>query len=160
VPYLPFTVGDLLAFFTAVGMGASLVNPFVDLFELSAMFSLSPQDYLLVQRMQKRTIVFFTTVVVATSFLMLAYMLIVWSVPFAFSLSIFACLCLAVAEVIYWSVRRRTVALTSGWTVVPDRFELIRKRLEYAQAISAVFALLAFMTIMLSITAAEVDKVV
>ena len=158
--YLPFTAGDLLAFFTAVGMGASLVNPFVDLFELSAMFSLSPQDYLMVQRMQKRTIVFFTTVVIATSFLMLAYMLIVWSVPFAFSLSIVACLCLAVAEFIYWSVRRRTVALTSGWTAVPDRFELIRKRLEYAQAISAVFALLAFTTIMLSITAAEVDKVV
>ena len=66
MPYLPFTVGDLLAFFTAVGMGASLVKPLVDLFELSAMFSLSPQDYLMVQRMQKRTVVFFTTVVVAT----------------------------------------------------------------------------------------------
>jgi len=50
------------------------------------------------------------------------------------------------------------VALTSGWTVMPDRFELIRKRLENAQTISAVFALLAFTTIMLSITAA--DKVV
>jgi len=33
-------------------------------------------------------------------------------------------------------------------------------QLEYAQTISAVFALLAFTTIMLSITAAEVDKVV
>ena len=160
MPYLPFTVADLLAFLTAIGMGATLVNPLVDLFELSTMFSLSPQEYLMVQRTQKSTIVFFTIIVVATSFLMLAYMLIVWSVPFAFTLSIVACLCLAAAEVIYWSVRRQTVALTSGWTIVPDRFELIRKKLEYAQAISAVFALLAFTTMMLSVTAAEVGKIV
>jgi hypothetical protein len=160
VAYLQITAIDLLAFLTAISVGVCLVNPLVGLFELSSMFSLSPSQYLMVQRAQRRAISFFAVAIAAASFLMLAYALAVWPVSLAFSLSMAACLCLAAAEFIYWGVHRWMVAATNRWTVVPDKFELARKKWEYAKVIRAGFTLVAFVTILLSITAAEVTRTV
>ena len=145
---------DLFAFITAITVAICFVPPAISAFDISSKLSLSQSEYMAVQRTNAGTS-FFAATVSAALLLAVAYTLSIRADRSAVLLSAVACLCLTGAELIFWLVTYQINAVTKQWTVVPDNFESARKQWEYAEAIKAIFTLLALVTILLSIVAAE-----
>lgn len=145
---------DFYAFLTAISVAICCVPPAVSLFDLPSKLSLSTTHYMTVQRTNSG-VSFFGAAVTGALVLTIAHTITLRGDSIAFLLSAAACTCLAGTELIFWLFTYPINVATKQWTVTPNKFETARKQWEYARAISAILTLLALVTVLLSIAAAE-----
>jgi hypothetical protein len=144
---------DFFAFITAISVAICFLPSAISVFDIWSRLSLSPAQYMVIQRFNGGASFFGVTVTVAL-LLTLAYTLSIRGNRSAILLSVAASMFLIGAELIFWLITYQINAITKQWTVAPDNFEIARKRWEYAEATSAIFTFLALVTILLSIAAA------
>ena len=69
--------------------------------------------------------------------------------PFALTLA--ATLCIALSLAVFFAVTFPANQVTRNWTVLPDHWELLRRRWEYSHAIGAVLYVVAFVAQLLAV---------
>jgi hypothetical protein len=121
-------------------------------FELTNKMSLSPVEYMTVQKIYAGWS-FFGIAIVAALLLTLMHTFMVRGDRTAFLLSLTALLCLAATQAIFWMFTYPMNEATNNWTVTPQDFEAARRQWEYSHAFNAVLTFVAFMAIIISVLA-------
>ena len=137
-----------------VSVALCLVPVGAHFFELSNKMSLSPAEYMTVQKIYAGWS-FFGIAIVAALVLTSTHTFIVNDNRTAFLLSLTALFCLAATQVIFWMFTYPINVATENWTTMPANFETARRQWEYSHAANAVLTFAALVAITLSML---VDK--
>jgi hypothetical protein len=133
-----------------VSVAMCLVPAGAHFFELANKISMSPPDYMTVQKIYAGWS-FFGIAVIAALLLTLTHSFMVRSDRTAFILSVAAFLCLAATQGVFWMFTYPMNVASNNWTVTPADFEAGRRQWEYSHAINAVLTLVALLAITTSL---------
>jgi hypothetical protein len=133
-----------------VSVALCLVPAGAHFFELANKMSLSPAEYMTVQKIYAGWS-FFGIAIVAALLLTLMHTFMVHGDRTAFSLSSTAVLCLAATQVIFWMFTYPMNVASNNWTTTPENFEAARRQWEYSHAVNAVLTFVAFAAIIMSV---------
>src|SRR5262249_34013988 len=134
---------------TIVMVALCLVPAGAHFFELTNKMSLSPAEYMTVQKIYAGW-AFFGIPIIAALLLTLLHTFMVRNDRPVFKLSLTAALCLAATQLIFWRFTYPINATTNFWTARPEAFEAARRQWEYSHAVNAVLTFVAFAAIALS----------
>src|SRR5262249_38524755 len=112
---------------TIVMVALCLVPAGAHFFELTNKMSLSPAEYMTVQRIYAGW-AFFGIPIIAALLLTLLHTFMVRNDRPVFKLSLTAALCLAATQLIFWRFTYPINAGTNFWTVRPEAFEAARRQ--------------------------------
>jgi hypothetical protein len=136
--------------FAVLSVALYLVPTGAHLIELPHKLALSPADYIIVQGIYRGWSLFGIVAAVAVlSTLLLAIMR--WRRPLVRNLSLFALLCFATTQVIFWTFTYPMNVASDNWTTLPDHFDVARRQWEYSHAASGVQTFLALLAIGLAV---------
>src|SRR5262245_38034852 len=130
---------------TIVMVALCLVPAGAHFFELANKMSLSPAEYMTVQKIYAGWSLFGIPIITAL-LLTLIHTFMVRHHRRAFKLSLSAALCLAVTQLIFWRFTYPINVASNNWTVTPETFETARRQWEYSHAVNAVLTLVAFVS--------------
>jgi hypothetical protein len=116
------------------------------LFELPHKMSLSPPEYMTVQKIYAGWALF-GIAIAAALLLTLGHTVMVRADRTASTLSLIALLCLVASQAIFWSFTYPMNVASSNWTVMPENFESARRQWEYSHAVNAIVTFAAFVAI-------------
>ena len=133
-----------------VSVALCLVPAGAHFFQLANKMSLSPAEYMTVQKIYAGWS-FFGIAIIAALLLTLMHTFMVRDDRTAFSLSLTAILCLAATQVIFWMFTYPMNVATNNWTTTPENFEVVRRQWEYSHAVNAVLTVVAFVAIIMSV---------
>jgi len=132
-------------FFTAIAMSFGLAH----LFALPNKIGLSKENYLIVQQIYRGWALSGIIIVLALlSTLLLTGM--VRMIKREFALTLTALLCMVAAQILFWVFTFPANRITNNWTVLPENWMVLRKQWEYSHAVSAVLAVIAFVTLIIA----------
>lgn len=132
--------------FTAIVLSAGLAH----LFSLPNKIHLTRQDYMVSQRAYDGWA--FTGIAVIGSIILTLLLVIkMRRESSVFLPAIAAFICLVVSQVIFWWFTYPANRATNNWNFLPDNWIQLRKEWEYSHAIAAIFDLLAFLFLLLSV---------
>lgn len=132
----------------------TLVPAGAHLFELPNKLAMTPHDYLVAQASYRGWALFGIVVVCAIAVSGLhAYLVRCNSAAFRWSLIVLACL--AVAQVVFWTLTYPMNVLTDNWTVMPTDIEAARRQWEFSHAAASAFNFMALVAMVLSIQASR-----
>jgi len=151
-------VRELLRVFAIVSVGICLVPAGAHLFELPNKMSLSPAEYMTIQRIYAGWWLFGIPII-ATLVLTALYTALMRSNRTAFLLSLSTLICLAATQAIFWTFTYPMNVASNNWTVMPDGFEAARRQWEYSHAVNALLTFAAFAAITLAVLADKRDEV-
>ena len=123
-------------------------------FELSGKLALSPTDYVMVQSVHHVSLLFASTVLLATAAIGLHSYMVSRNAS-SFGWSMVALVLVGVAQVVFWAVAYPVNAATQGWSVLPVDFEMLRRKWEYAIAAAGVFSFAGLLALVRSIEASR-----
>lgn len=136
------------------GIALYLVPTGAHLFELPGKMAMSPEDYMVVQRIYTGWALFGVVVFPAILLTLLhAIMLRRDRGPLMLSLS--ALLCLVATQVIFWLFTYPMNVASRNWTVTPEPFEAARRQWEYSHAASALLTFVALVTFAIAVASRE-----
>jgi hypothetical protein len=115
-------------------------------FELANKMSMSPPEYMTVQKIYAGWS-FFGIAVLTALLLTLLHAFIVRRDRAAFLLSLVAFLCLAATQGIFWMFTYPMNVASNNWTVTPADFEAARRQWEYSHAVNAVLTFAALVAV-------------
>lgn len=139
----------------AIGLTALALMPVgAHMFELSGKLALSPTDYVTVQSVHHVSLLFASTMLLATAAIGLhSYMVSRNAASFGWSMVAFVLV--GVAQVVFWAVAYPVNAATHGWSVLPVDFEMLRRKWEYAIAAAGVLSFAGLLALVRSIGASR-----
>jgi Domain of unknown function (DUF1772) len=140
----------VLQFSSIIVVGICLVPAGAHLFELLSKISLSPPEYMTVQRIYAGWSLFGIPIILAL-FLTAVHTAMVHSNRTAFWLSLSALVCLGITQAVFWTFTYPMNVASNNWTVIPDSFEAARRQWEYSHAVNAVLTFVAFMALTLAV---------
>jgi hypothetical protein len=143
---------SIVRFLAVVFAALALVPAAAHLIELPHKIGLTGSDYLIVQRLYRGWNMA-GIVVIGALLLMAALAYQLRGRQPAFGFALFALLCIAGTQIIFWTFTFPVNRETSNWTVLPANWIALRSRWEYSHAASAVLNILA----LLSATAASIS---
>lgn len=143
---------DSVRLLAVVSVALCLVPAGAHFFELANKMSLSPAEYMTVQKIYAGWS-FFGIAIVAALLLTLMHTFMVRGNRSAFLLSLTALLCLAATQVIFWMFTYPMNVASNNWTVTPEDFEAARRQWEYSHAVNAVLTFVALVAITLAVLA-------
>jgi hypothetical protein len=129
-----------------VSVAMCLVPAGAHFFELANKMSMSPPEYMTVQKIYAGWS-FFGIAVIAALLLTLMHAFIVRSDRTAFLLSLAAFLCLAATQGIFWTFTYPMNVASNNWTLTPEDFEAARQQWEYSHATNAVLTFAALVAV-------------
>jgi nitrate/nitrite transporter NarK len=135
---------------TIVMVALCLVPAGAHFFELANKVSLSPAEYMTVQKIYAGWS-FFGIPIITALMLTLIHTFMVRNNRTVFKLSLSAALCLAATQVIFWMFTYPINVASNNWTVTPEAFEAARRQWEYSHAVNAPLTFGAFVAITLSV---------
>jgi hypothetical protein len=133
-----------------VSIAVCLVPAGAHFFELANKMSMSPPDYMTVQKIYAGWSLF-GIAVIAALLLTLMHSFMVRSDRTAFLLSLAAFLCLAATQGVFWMFTYPMNVASNNWTVTPVDFEAARRQWEYSHAVNAVLTLAALLAVTTSL---------
>jgi hypothetical protein len=133
--------------FTALALAPALAH----LLELPNKIGLAREDYLTVQQIYSGWALLGIVVVGALVSTLALVLLVRKKLPGKFMLALFAFVCLAATQVIFWIYTFPANQQTSNWTVLPDNWMVLRSQWEYSHAASAVLDLIALIALILCV---------
>jgi hypothetical protein len=123
-------------------------------FELSGKLALSPTDYVTVQGVHHVSLLFASTMLLATAAIGLhSYMVSRNAASFGWSMV--ALVLVGIAQVVFWAVAYPINAATQGWSVLPVDFEMLRRKWEFAIAAAGVLSFAGLLALVRSIEASR-----
>jgi hypothetical protein len=131
--------------FAALALAPALAH----LMELPNKLGLSRADYLTVQQIY-RGWAWLGIVVVGALLSTLALTLMLRNRSRAFGLALLAFLCIAGAQVVFWTFTFPVNRQTLNWTVMPENWAALRAQWEYSHAAAAALNLVAFVALIVS----------
>jgi hypothetical protein len=129
-----------------VSVAMCLVPAGAHFFELANKMSMSPPEYMTVQKIYAGWS-FFGIAVIAALLLTLMHAFMVRSDRTAFLLSLAAFLCLAATQGIFWTFTYPMNVASNNWTLTPADFEAARQQWEYSHATNAVLTFAALVAV-------------
>jgi hypothetical protein len=129
-----------------VSVAMCLVPAGAHFFELANKMSMSPPEYMTVQKIYAGWS-FFGIAVIAALLLTLMHAFLVRSDRTAFLLSLAAFLCLAATQGIFWTFTYPMNVASNNWTLTPEDFEAARQQWEYSHATNAVLTFAALVAV-------------
>jgi hypothetical protein len=135
-----------LSLLAVVSVAICLVPVGAHFFELANKMALSPSEYMTVQKIYAGWSSF-GVAIVAALLLTLVHTFMVRRDRTAFLLSLVAFLCLAVAQVVFWTFTYPMNVASNQWTVAPADFEAARRQWEYSHAVNAVLTFAALVAV-------------
>lgn len=123
--------------------GLAMVPALAHLSELPNKMELPRDEYLTVQQIYRGWALFGIVVLGA----LLSNLALAWTLRGrgrAFGLALFAFICIAGTQVVFWSFTAPANAATDNWTRLPADWEMVRRQWEYSHAASAVLNFGAF----------------
>jgi hypothetical protein len=135
-----------LSLLAVVSVAMCLVPVGAHFFELANKMALSPSEYMTVQKIYAGWSSF-GVAIVAALLLTLVHTFMVRRDRTAFLLSLVAFLCLAVAQVVFWTFTYPMNVASNQWTVAPADFEAARRQWEYSHAVNAVLTFAALVAV-------------
>jgi Domain of unknown function (DUF1772) len=133
-----------------VSVALCLVPAGAHFFELANKMSLSPAEYMTVQKIYAGWSFFGIPIFIAL-FLTLLHTFMVGADRTSYLLSLTAFLCLAATQVIFWMFTYPMNAVSNNWMVTPEDFDAARRQWEYSHAVNAVLTFAAFVAVTLSV---------
>jgi len=140
---------------TLVMAALCLVPAGAHFFELASKMSLSPAEYMTVQKIYAGWS-FFGIPIITALLLIVIHTLMVRNNRAAFIFSLTAALCLAITQMIFWAFTYSMNVASNNWTVTPENFEVARRQWEYSHAVNAVITFVAFVALTISALAPSV----
>ena len=139
----------VVQFIAIITTALYLVPTGAHLFELPNKFSLTPTEYLTVQKIYAGWSLF--GIIIGMALLAtLAHTLLVRADRTSFAWSFGAFVALAATQGLFWAFTYPVNVATGFWTVPPDSFEVARWQWEYSHAASAVLTFAALVAIVLA----------
>jgi hypothetical protein len=135
-----------------VFVALTLVPSGAHLAELWNKIDLSAENYLIVQQIYRGWALFGIVVIPA----LIATLVVTIKDrrgPHSFGLSLFAFVCVAGGQVIFWTLTFPTNQATRNWTTLPADWTRLREQWEYSHASAAVLNLVAFIALVVSAVA-------
>jgi predicted PurR-regulated permease PerM len=124
------------------------------LLELPNKLVLSQDDYLIVQQIYRGWALLGIAVVGA----LITAAALTWfqrGKGVSFNLSLLATVCIALSLVVFFLFTFPANQATQNWTVLPDHWQVLRKRWEYSHAVNAVLYYIAMASLVISIARAR-----
>jgi hypothetical protein len=149
-------VHESVRLLAVVSVALCLIPAGAHFFELANKMSLSPAEYMTVQKIYAGWS-FFGVAIVAAILFTLTHTLMVRADRTAFLLSLTAVLCLAATQAIFWMFTYPMNVASNNWTITPQNFEAARRQWEYSHAANAVLTFVALVTVTLSAFADKRD---
>lgn len=137
---------DLVHLLAILSVTLCLVPAGAHFFEMFNKLSLSPAEYMTVQRIYAGWALFGFAVLAALA-LTLAHAIMTWRHSSARWLSLMAFLSIVATQAIFWTFTYPVNALTRQWTVLPPDLVAARLQWEYSHAVNAALTLLALVWI-------------
>ena len=141
---------------TSVGLLAIMVTALylvpvgAHFFEMARKISLSPSEYMTVQKIYMGWS-FFGIVIFAVLLLTLIHTFMARGTRIASLLSFIAFLCLAATQVIFWMFIYPINVASTNWTVTPSDFEAARQQWGNSRAVNAVLTFVGLAAIAVSV---------
>jgi hypothetical protein len=139
----------LLQLLAIASVALYLVPTGAHLFELASKLTLSPADYMTVQKIYAGWSLFAIVIAVALAST-LAHTVLARGDRAAFVWSLVAFLGLAATQVIFWALTYPMNMASRNWTVTPEPFEAARRQWEYSHAASAVLTFASLVALVMS----------
>jgi hypothetical protein len=139
-----------LGVLTILSVALCLVPAGAHFFELAGKMSLSPAEYMTVQKIYVGWS-FFGIAIVAALLLTLTHTFMVRGIITSFRLSLTAFLCLAATQLIFWTFTYPMNVASANWTVTPENFEAARRQWEYSHAVNAMVTFVALVIVGISV---------
>jgi hypothetical protein len=144
----------ILQFVAMLCVAIAMAAGWAHLLELPNKMALSRDDYLTVQQIYRGWALLGIPVIAALmSTAALTLLQRGRGAPFYFAL--LATLCVLLSLVVFFSITFPTNQVTQNWTVLPDGWETLRRRWEYAHATGALLYFVALASLTLSIIVAR-----
>jgi len=141
---------NMFRFLSLLFTALALVPVLAHLLELPNKINLSREDYLTVQQIYRGwALLGFVVFGAVTSTLVLTIM--VRHEPRRFLSALIALLGIVGTQVLFWTFTYPANQATQNWTTLPDNWIDLRKQWEYSHAGSAVFNLVGFIAIIVSV---------
>jgi len=132
--------------FTALALAPALAH----LLELPNKIGLARDDYLAVQQIYRGwALLGFVVVAALISTLVLA--IEVRKRPGEYASAVFAFLCIAGTQVLFWTFTFPANRQTNNWTMLPENWMALRTQWEYSHAAGAVLNLIALVALLFSV---------
>jgi len=125
-----------------VSIALYLIPTGAHLFELPGKMMMSPNNYMVVQRIYTGWALF-GLVIFAAMLLTLLHAIMLRRERASLALSLGALLCLVTTQVIFWLFTYPMNVASQNWTVTPEPFEAARHQWEYSHAASALLTFAA-----------------
>ena len=133
---------------TAVTLGAALAH----LFALPNKIGLPSEDYFVIQSIYAGWAQIGYAIAVQLV-AMLAAMAFSRRQPRVFRFTVAAALCLAAAQIVFWTFTYPANLATENWTTIPDNWDALRRAWEYSHAAGAGLQILAMAALILALLA-------
>ena len=137
-------------FFSLLFVALALAPALAHLLELPNKIGLTREEYLTVQQIY-RGWALLGVVVFAALLATLAHSIAARGRTNEFRAAVTAFVCIAAAQVVFWTFTFPTNQLTSNWTVLPDNWESLRTQWEYSHAAGALLTLSAIVALIYAV---------
>lgn len=151
-PRRPSLVRDLFLFLALMSTAIALGGALAHLFELPNKIGLPQEEYFIVQQAYRGwwQIAYVLLVQLLS---MVAVILLYRRRPKVRWPALFALLCLAGAQAVFWTFTYPANVATESWTIMPANWEILRAQWEYSHAVGAIFQLLAMTFLAIAVLA-------
>jgi hypothetical protein len=139
----------LVQLFAIVSTALYLVPTGAHLFELASKMTLTPSEYMTVQKIYAGWSLFAAVIGIAL-LATLFHAVLVRADRRALALSLVAFVALAATQVLFWMFAYPMNVASRNWTVVPEPLEAARRQWEYSHAASAALTFAALVTLILA----------
>jgi hypothetical protein len=139
------TVWFLSLLFTALVLAPAMAH----VLELPNKINLPREQYLMVQQIY-RGWAFLGIFIIGALLSTLALTIMVRKYPKTFVLTLVAFLCLAGAQVVFWTFTYPANQQTHNWTVLPETWQALRTQWEYSHAAGAGLNFMALVALILA----------
>lgn len=140
------TIYFLSLLFVALSLGPALAH----LLELPNKINLSRDDYLTVQQIYRGWNLL-AVVVFPALLSTFALTITLRHQRKAFTFALIAFLCLAGAQIVFWTYTFPANQITNNWTTLPENWAALRRQWEYSHATGALLNLLAMVSLSISV---------
>jgi ribose/xylose/arabinose/galactoside ABC-type transport system permease subunit len=140
------TIWCLSLFFTALALAPAMAH----LLALPNEIGSLREQYLIVQQIY-RGWAFLGILIIGALLSTLALTIMVRKYSQTFVLTLIAFLCLAGAQVVFWTFTYPANQQTQNWTVLPDTWQALRTQWEYSHAAGAGLSLVALVALILAV---------
>lgn len=142
----------VLRFVSLLFVALALAPSAAHVLEMPHKIGMSAADYLTVQRIYQGWALLGIVVIGALlSTLALAYF--ERADPRGFAMSVVAFLCIVAAQIVFWTYTYPVNSATRNWTMLPENWMALRTQWEYSHAAGAALTLLAFLVLLVNVTA-------